>query len=327
MIIKEIKLNWNENYSIFAKDDFLKYACENKNNEYGYLGGYENNELLFVLPYIIKNRLIFHYIQFQTATIKIKESNLEKEFLNKVIKYLAYKKIDFVASPPVSALFDNYPDKSIKCKFGSYVIDLALSEDELWQNLHGKHRNVIRKAMKNNLTIKQNDWEESYNIFNNTLSRSKMKFISKVDFLNQYKDKDYVKLYSIYKDDKIQGAVLILYSKYKSYYLYGGSTDNIVLGAMNLLHWELIKILKNEGVKKYDFLGARLCPPKKSKLEGIQRFKSRFGTKMQIGYLWKYNINPIKSFIYSTLLKILAYKNRRKFIGDIIEQEKNNFNI
>jgi lipid II:glycine glycyltransferase (peptidoglycan interpeptide bridge formation enzyme) len=51
----------------------------------------------------------------------------------------------------------------------------------------------------------------------------------------------------------------------------------MALGSSNLLQWEIIKKLKSLGVREYDFVGGRVEVPKGSKLEGIQRFKQRFG--------------------------------------------------
>ena len=94
-----------------------------------------------------------------------------------------------------------------------------------------------------------------------------------------------------------------------------------MLGSHNLLQWEIVKKLKTLNVKQYDFVGARINPPKGSKIEGIQRFKSRFGTTLHQGYMWKYIFNKPMYFLYVQILKLLAFKNRSKYKGDIIDQE------
>ena len=38
-------------------------------------------------------------------------------------------------------------------EFGTYVIDLSESEDKLWERVHSKHRNVIRRAIKEGVEI------------------------------------------------------------------------------------------------------------------------------------------------------------------------------
>ena len=78
--------------------------------------------------------------------------------------------------------------------------------------------------------------------------------------------------------------------------------------------------MKKRGVKWYDFVGARINPIPGSKQEGIQRFKSRFGGELKIGYLWKYSISPLKVRLYQTYIKL---KNSRShsYTKDIIDQE------
>lgn len=171
MEIKEIQFEWNENYPIFASKNYLK----SKNYKYGWLGCFSDNSLKFVLPYLIKKRLIFNYLQFQTDTIYI-DNNLnvenEKVFLNHVIEFLRQKNLDFISHSPTNTVFNTFPDNSEYAEFGSYIIDLMLSEDDLWKNIHQKHRNVIRKAMKSNVIIEKSRKfsEIAYQILEQTIN-------------------------------------------------------------------------------------------------------------------------------------------------------------
>lgn len=323
--VKKIEINWNEEYSIFSSKEYLKELSEN----YGWLGGYENKELSFILPYIIKKKLFFRYVQFTTATLILGNKDKEKVFLENVISYFKNKKIDFIMVPQNNCLFNIVPVESKFCKLGSYVINLKLSEEELWENIHGKHKNVIRKSQKNNLIFREEkNLKKTYLILKNTLKKSNVNFLEENKFYSLVKNIKNIKIFSVYKDDEIQGVIVVPYSKYKAYYLYGGSIENPFLGAMNFLHWETIKYFKNLGIRKYDFLGARLSPPKGSKLEGIQRFKSRFGCDFEEGYLWKKPINNFKYYLYCFLINIKQTIKNDPYKGDIIEQEtKNNSNF
>ena len=78
--------------------------------------------------------------------------------------------------------------------------------------------------------------------------------------------------------------------------------------------------MKKRGVKWYDFVGARINPSPGSKVEGIQRFKSRFGGELKEGFLWKKNYNKIKSSFYS--IALYSYGKIKKInVKDIIDQE------
>src|SRR4030095_8023638 len=98
------------------------------------------------------------------------------------------------------------------------------------------------------------------------------------------------------------GGVFIAYTRYAAFYLHGGSTPDIAVpGAIRLLHWEAIRRLMNEGVQRYDFVGARLSDVSGTKLEAIQRFKSRFGSELVRGEIWKMDVSRSRTALYDSL--------------------------
>ena len=318
MKIKNINFKWNNNYSIFSSEKFLS----NNSLNYGWISGFIEDELKFVLPYQIRKSLFFKHIKFITETIYIDDKlriEDEKEFLNSTIAFLKKKNIDFVSQSPTHVLFKTYPDDAKFIDFASYVIDLSLSEDELWANLHQKHRNIIRNAIKNNIIIKEglNEIESAYNLLISTMKRSNKSFMSFEKFKELItKLEDNVKIFVAYHNNIPQGCAVLPFSNIKAYYSYGGSISKPILGAINLLHWHAIKYFKGINVGYYDFVGARIKPEIGSKIEGIQRFKSRFGGVFLKGYLWKIPLKKWKSYLYDFLYRTL--KNRA---GDIIDQE------
>ena len=85
--------------------------------------------------------------------------------------------------------------------------------------------------------------------------------------------------------------------------------------------------MKERGVMKYDFVGARVNPEPGSKLEGIQRFKSRFGGEMKVGYMWRYVNRPIRYKLYSLLLNMyMKYVRHDNTFSDIIKEERSKGN-
>ena len=56
-------------------------------------------------------------------------------------------------------------------------------------------------------------------------------------------------------------------------YLYGVSSANNIDGAGQLLHWELIRALKDRGISRYDLGGV----PSVDESDGIYQFKKGFG--------------------------------------------------
>jgi hypothetical protein len=322
MTVKEINLNWDKRYSIFASDFYLRTIGE----QYGWIGGYVTDRLFFVLPFAIKSRLVFKSLVFTSDTIYMSPEagvDQEKEFLNGVIKYFYSKKIDFIQQPATHVVFNTYPDNSIFSPFGTYQLDLQPSIETLWDNVHSKHRNVIRNAEKNSVRIDKGicNKDIAYKLLKDTMDRSEMSFPENNSY-NQLITSlgKYVEIFVAYNDNEPQGCAVIPYSEYCAYYLWGGSSNKPFQGSMNLLQWEIIKHFKSIGVKKYDFVGARISPQEGSRLEGIQRFKVRFGATMRTGFLWKYICNPISYKLYRSASKIKNW-NYRSIQGDIIDQE------
>ena len=261
----------------------------------------------------------------------VKDGKDEKIFLENLLPFVKSEiGADFII-PANTGIFNFFPNNSLHCKFGTYIINLELSEVELFQNIHSKHRNVIRKAQKDNLTVHYGNYyiEDCYRLIKETFSRQgllppSLEYIQK---LNKLEDNV---LFAVVKDKSdIQGVAIFIWKKYTScYYLHGGSIRTPHSGAMNLLHWETILLMKKKSVKHYDFVGGRISNEAESRLEGIQRFKSRFGGEFCIGYLWKYPLNKFKYRLYILLIKFcFKYIKHDKYEGDAIDQERRKGNF
>jgi lipid II:glycine glycyltransferase (peptidoglycan interpeptide bridge formation enzyme) len=119
-----------------------------------------------------------------------------------------------------------------------------------------------------------------------------------------------------------QGAMFIPYSRFAGFYVYGASAGQMqITGTINYLYWNTIKILKQKGVKRYDFVGARLSIVSGTKLEGIQQSKERFGATLEKGFIWKKDINKLTCNLFDYLVTLkLKLKNQKPPL-DIIDQE------
>ena len=278
-----------------------------------------------VLPFYIKKKLFFRIMVFTTGILgPIAGPEKEKRFLNTAVKHIREKlNVDFINPLHVTALFNTKPDGSVFCRFGSYVIDLNTNEDTLFANLHPKHRNVIKKALKDGVVIRCSAEKRKHciKLIQDTLIRQGQPEIPStwLDGLDKNLTGNIDYWIAEYQEEYVGAAILVWSKAGYSYYLYGGSARTPHSGAMNLLHWEAIKKMKARGVLFYDFVGARINPETGSKYEGIQRFKSRFGGPLQTGYLWKVVFHPFYYSLYTLLVKL---KSRVKHSNDIIEQER-----
>jgi lipid II:glycine glycyltransferase (peptidoglycan interpeptide bridge formation enzyme) len=242
----------------------------------------------------------------------------EKAFLNSAMAYFQSIKADMVIPATTNTVFRTTPDGAIAAPYGTWIINLALPEDTLWSNLHSKHRNVIRNAMKKDVEIKEGleHMKTAFDLITDTLKRSKLSFMNYNEFERFVNDlKGNIKIITAYSSDGIlQGCAVIPFSLHSAYYLYGGSIPAPLTGATNFLQWSAIRLFRDMGVKNYDFVGVRINPDKGSKQEGLLMFKQRFGGQLVQGYMWKYPFKPLKYNIYK-----LAVRRLRG--GDIVDQE------
>src|SRR5262249_31959954 len=100
-----------------------------------------------------------------------------------------------------------------------------------------------------------------------------------------------------------------------AYAIYAGNISRQHQGANKLLYWEAIRDFHALGVRKFDFLGARVKPSMGSKQEALNETKRRFGATLSEGYMWKYSLRPWRARVYSLGVRMLRG-------GDIVDQER-----
>ena len=322
MIVRPIEINWHPGLSIFASENFLKAVSDN----YGWLGGFdEKGQLKCFLPYTIIKKPFTKLARFRVETVIFGQDfshEEEKVFLNLVVQYLKEMKADVIMPATTNTIFRTYPDGAIAAPYGTYKIDLSQPEEKILEEMSSSHRRKIRLAINNGVKIKSGPEfaADAYRLIKDTFKRSRLGFMSLQAF-NKYLDGlgENVRIFMAEHQGHWQGTIVVPFSLYSAYYVYGGSIPNPVAGATNLLHWEAMRYFKNLGVHFYDFVGVRINPEKGSKQEGLSQYKERFGGKLYVGYMWKYNINPVKYLVYSLAVKLLRG-------GDIVDLEKNKLN-
>ena len=311
-------IDWHSGLSIYAAEAYLKTVGD----EYGWLGGFDDaGNLRCILPYTIIRKAIFRMVRFRVEMMPVAgdfTTEEEKSFLTSVINHFRSAGADMIIPSTANTIFRAYPDGAEAAPYGTYRIDLSQPEATLWANVHQKHRNVIRSAMKAGVQIRtgKEHLDAAYMMVQATLKRSKLGFQTRDSFMRLVSNLgENVKVFVAEHQGVVQGCAVIPFSGYSAYYVYGGSAPETATGAMNLLHWEAIQQLRALGVQHYDFVGVRINPEAGSKQEGLKRFKERFGGQLVQGYTWKYSFKPMKYRLY-------GLATRLRHGGDIVDQEK-----
>lgn len=251
----------------------------------------------------------------------------ELEFLNKWVSFISNSgTADRVIQAENFAIFKAYPQQGVFAPFGTFYLDLEKNtEQNLFEKLHVKHRNVIRNAEKNGVELRygKDCIKDFYMLYKQTMKRSNM-YCQEISYFEKfYSEMQQTTICGVaYFNSIPQGGLFMPFTKFGAFYLYGASNEKIEInGSVNYLHWNTIKLLKEKGVKRYDFVGARLSNVSGTKLEGIQQFKKRFGAELEEGFLWKIDLNKNKCDIYDALLSVKTRLRGKEIPLDIIDQE------
>jgi hypothetical protein len=313
-----VGIDWNPGLSIFASEQFLKAVGD----EYGWLGGSDDSgKLRCILPYTIIQKAMVRMVRFRVETIPMEEVfSVEQEisFLDSVVEYFRSIGAGLIIPATTNTIFRTYPHGAIAAPYGTYIIDLSQPEETLWGNLHSKHRNVIRNAIKKDVRVLSGmeHANTAYRLVRDTFKRSALPFMDYHDFMRMVRGLGQnVKIFVADHKQVVQGCAVIPFSNKSAYYVYGGSVPEPLTGAMNLLQWEAIRYFRGLGVKRYDFCGVRINPEKGSKQASLMMFKERFGPQLFQGYMWKCSLSPVKSILYSLAVRLFRG-------GDIVDAER-----
>lgn len=330
-------VNKSEAYDILPEK--IKQQIEEKGNVF-FSKAYEdytllrNEKLIYVYNdeflVMVKNRkaFIFNFGLFVSEPMCLEENVDEKAmklFLDEAVSMMADTYGTQWLYSPASAIFMDFPSKSKVIPWGNYVLELqGKTEEELLMTMHSKHRNVVRRAQKSDVVVKQGTlellddyieldkatWERS-----NTTSSGKEYYSQILRAMPEN-----ARIFVAYKEDIPQAGALIFYNQTMGYYMYGATKNSPETGAANLVQWEIIRFLREYGTKEYSFVGCRINEDKDSKYHGIQNFKARFGGDLKQGYLFRKEVKPYMYKLFCLAMQLRS-KNKFKKYKDAVDEE------
>ena len=207
----------------------------------------------------------------------INESEIDfKEFSIGFLESITYSGLPKIGEEPLNG--------SITHNGETCVIDLSLDEDEIFNTIiQSKRRNMIRKAIKSNITVQSYFTEEGLDHFWPILSELHHKLGYEHLTEEYYRklmrhygpQKKAMVLVSFKEEQPISGIIVIGNANSMLYYK-GASKQGIKNeGQGELLQWEAIKLAKQLQVKYYD-----LGNLQKEILPAIYRFKTGFSDRI-----------------------------------------------
>lgn len=236
---------------------------------------------------------------------KSSSNNFTKEVITEVCNYISAQKSALTVLAFPSNIIDLQPFIWAKYKVipnYTYRIDLSRPLETIKANFDSKNRNVINKALKEELVLSENTMSktELFSFFMNSLSSTDAN-IYKEELKNIFETfSDPANSFSVEakKNNELVGAVFCVYDNKNCYYLLGGvNKTSGVPGVNNLLIQLSIEKAKALGCSIFDFEG--------SMLKGVEKFFRGFGPEL-VPY---YTVNKGKLAVEL----LLKFKKRQLF--------------
>ncbi len=244
-------------------------------------------------------------------------------FFNMMLRFIRKEHLcDRLIQPHPFAILNALPPQVKYCEFGTYVIELQdQTMAQILRQYHPKYQKAIRHSIRRRARVAAS-WdvfEDFFHAYTRTMKRVGMDTEPKSYFLGLRKHLEkYTTPAVVYDDDKPVGSAFFIYTKYAAYCTHAGTIEGSKLyGAMKLLHYRMMKFMKERGVKRYDLVGVRLKNTDPA-LEGVFRFKKGFGGDLRSGYLWKTDIHPWRGRMFDLFMQWRPMGKRPQ--KDIIDQ-------
>jgi serine/alanine adding enzyme len=165
------------------------------------------------------------------------------------------------------------------------LVNLSITEDNLWKSIKKSRKEGIRKALRNDLIFEviscNGNVNPFYILLKNTFDSVKKPF-PKSDFfvgIGKFYHAKEVKLFQLKKDDTIIASLLaFVYNNCIYAYYIGTNREHkyFLMRPIDLLYWEVMRWGVNNGIKIFDWMGAG-----KPDVEyGVRKFKLQYGGEL-----------------------------------------------
>ena len=219
-------------------------------------------------PIFLNN--IYSHLQNEIILLQIKK--IYERFNCKFFEFKCSKKevIDYLAKKIDGEI--EYPS--------TFVIDI-IDEEYNWKLMKDKTRNMIKKALKNDVIVSKVDGsleniDTFYNLLLKTFKRSGKKPLHSKNFIKtlvtNLKNDNKLLFLLAERKGQVQSMGIFAHDEEIIHYISGASdVSSFKYGTNNLLQWEVIKYAINNKINEYDMGGRGL--------KSIDKFKESFGGK------------------------------------------------
>ena len=265
------KLEWDSyvsdspNASFFHLISWKDIISRYSNHVPYYLYAFDHDKICGILPLFLSKNIFWG-----SALISIPfavyggvcgdTSAIEKALIDHGKEIAKQMNVDYLELRHYShKSFDSFISKDL---YVTFVKELPVSADALWNILDRKARGAVRKGVKCGLKAEFNNerLKEFYNILSISYRNLgspiiSMKYLESL--INCFSDR--IKLLCIDHNHKMISGVLTFFSNKSVMPYYGGSLPEAAQhSANNFMYWELMKLACDQGFKYFDFGRSRI---------------------------------------------------------------------
>lgn len=328
--------DWDEFLVSESPDTFLQSwswnACNKKLGETSIpLGAYENGTLIGVALAltVTAKRGSFLFCPHGPITKKREAytallEGLIKEARSRGARFLRISPL-LLNTPENYSVFQNAGFRNAPIHMHAetmWILDITPPEEQLLSGMRKTTRNLIRRAGKEGVRVRfssdQKDLEAFCALYEETAVREKFVPFSRSllteefqSFLANNTSSDVLLALAEHNGEPLAGAIVPIFGTSGFYHQGASSRKRPKIPAAYLLHWEIIRALKQKNIEQYNFWGIAPRNDRNHPWSGLTRFKTGFGGR-EVEYLHAQDI-PLSPMYWVTYIIEHLRKRRRGY--------------
>jgi hypothetical protein len=288
----------------FHTYEWSLFSAENNNAVPLYFQYYDASDIPAAAGFGLLKQKRTAYVPFiKTLSFGSLPAHTEKDALNRIIgEIISYSRMNNIASleinsfgTPMEPEVLHEPEFAVTRRW-EFIINIDKSEKELWEEVHGKKRNLIRKAMKAGVRVERKYDIDAIMEFRNlaleTWQRKKTHYIAFPEpapegyyrlLKKKLIEQDIGRLYLAYEGDEITAGAFFAGYNGCAYYMLSSSGDQgLKSAAPDLILWTSITDFQKEGYRLFNLGGISEGELNGNPLEesGLYHFKKRFSAEV-----------------------------------------------